>query len=139
MLVLRQGQNQVLIYRLQIANYLYTCHVHAAPPTKPEGISVISTTATSLTLSWMEPVESYGQDVLFYAINCTSTKHSFELEMVHNTTITIETSRANTNYSCCISARNSVGFGGDECITVVTAEGTPTNITGIYIYIYMCM
>ncbi len=95
-----------------------------APPTEPERIAVVSTLTTSLILTWSgEPAESYGQHVLFYSVNCTSATHTVRVERVYNTTVNVFGLTPNSNYTCCVSAKSSVGVGQLECIVVTTDKG----------------
>ena len=104
------------------------CHAHYTctdSPTEPQYLKVISNT-TSFVLSWTEPAESYGQAILFYSINCTSAHHNVEIQRAYTTSVNVSGLIDNTNYTCCVSARNSVGVGLHECIVAVTAIGTYT-------------
>ena len=91
-------------------------------------------------LTWTEPAESYGQAILFYSINCTSAHHNAEIQRAYNTSVEVSGLIANTNYTCCVSARNSVGVGLHQCIVVMTAKllvytGTICNaLKGYYRY-----
>ncbi len=98
------------------------CTLYIAPPTEPEDLKVISNT-TSLVLTWTEPAESYGQAILFYSINCTSAHHNVEIERAYTTSVEVSGLIANTNYTCCVSAGNSVGVGLHRCIVAVTDKG----------------
>ncbi len=106
------------LYPLQLPRTLYT-----APPTEPEDLKVISN-ITSFVLTWREPAESYGQAILFYSINCTSALHNVGIQRAYTTSVNVSGLIANTNYTCCVSAENSVGVGLHECIVAATAKGT---------------
>ncbi len=96
-----------------------------APPSEPEGIGIVSTgNGSPVTLTWREPAESYGQAILFYSINCTSAHHNVEIQRAYTTSVNVSGLIANTNYTCCVSAENSVGIGLHTCIAVMTAIGT---------------
>ena len=98
---------------------------YAGPPTEPQKLFAIVLAYTNgITLTWTEPAESYGQAILFYSINCTSAHRSVEIQRAYNTSVGVSGLIANTNYTCCVSARNSVGVGLHQCIVVVTAKGT---------------
>ncbi len=101
-------------------------HIVTAPPTEPEDLNVISNT-TSLVLTWREPAESYGQAILFYSINCTSTHHDADIQRAYTTSVEVSGLIANTNYTCCVSAGNSVGVGLHQCIVGVTDKGIYTD------------
>ena len=102
-------------------------HNNTAPPTEPEDLNVISNT-TSITLTWTEPAESYGQAILFYSINCTSAHHDAEIQRAYNTSVEVSGLNANTNYTCCVSAAGNsvVAVGLHQCIVVMTAISTGT-------------
>ncbi len=109
-----------------------------APPSEPEGIGIVSTgNGSPVTLTWTEPAESYGQAILFYSINCTSAHHNVGIQRAHTTSVNVSGLIANTNYTCCVSAENSVGVGLHACIVVMTAIGTGTMcnaLKGYYSY-----
>ena len=99
--------------------------IHIVPPTKPEDIVIISSDYKSLTLTWREPVESYG-GVLFYDISCSQLQ---DLNPVQFNT-SANTLRKNvtnlqpfTNYTCCVSASNQAGQGNQSCIIARTQPG----------------
>ena len=99
---------------------------HTGSPTEPQELVVIVWAYTnSITLTWTEPAESYGQAILFYSINCTSTYHNAEIQRAYTTSVDVFGLIANTNYTCCVSAGNSVGVGLHQCI-VMTAISTGT-------------
>ncbi|XP_064392934.1 uncharacterized protein LOC135340513 [Halichondria panicea] len=94
------------------------------PPTEPQKVAIVSAYTNGITLTWTEPAESYGQAILFYSINCTSTHHNAEIQRAYNTSVNVSGLIANTNYTCCVSAGNSVGVGLHQCIVVMTAINT---------------
>ncbi|XP_064392937.1 phosphatidylinositol phosphatase PTPRQ-like isoform X2 [Halichondria panicea] len=92
-------------------------------PTEPqELVAIVSAYTNGITLTWTEPAESYGQAILFYSINCTSTHHNVEIQRAYITSVNVSVLDANTNYTCCVSAGNSVGVGLHQCIIVMTAK-----------------
>ena len=110
--------------------------MYTAPPTEPEDLKVISN-ITSFVLTWTEPAESYGQAILFYSVNCTSAHHNVGIQRAYTTSVNVSGLIANTNYTCCVSAENSVGLGLHTCIVVMTAIGTGTMcnaLKGYYSY-----
>ncbi len=108
-----------------------------ARPTPPRNVAVSSIHPTnSITLTWTEPAESYGQAILFYSINCTSAHHNVEIQRTYTTSVNVSGLIADTNYTCCVSAENSGGVGLHTCI-VMTAIGTGTicnALKGYYSY-----
>ena len=103
----------------------FFAYIYIVPPTKPEDIVIISTDYKSLTLSWREPVESYG-GVLFYTISCSRLQ---DLNPVQFNT-SANTLRKNvtslqpfTNYMCCVSASNQAGQGNQSCVSARTQPG----------------
>ncbi len=97
---------------------------HTGSPTEPQEVATVSAYTNGIRLTWTEPAESYGQAILFYSIHCTSAHHDVEIQRAYNTSVEVFGLIANTNYSCCVSAGNSVGVGLHQCIIVVTAIGT---------------
>ncbi|XP_064392932.1 tyrosine-protein phosphatase Lar-like isoform X3 [Halichondria panicea] len=93
-------------------------------PTEPQEVAIVSAYTNGITLTWTEPAESYGQAILFYSINCTSAHHNAEIQRAYNTSVEVSGLNANTNYTCCVSAGNSVGVGLHQCIVVMTAINT---------------
>ncbi len=96
--------------------------MNTGPPTEPQQVAIVSTLTTSLRLTWSEPAESYGQHVLFYSVNCTSATHTVRVERVYNTTVNVSGLTPNSNYTCCVSARSSVGLGKLECTAITTSK-----------------
>ncbi len=98
---------------------------YTGSPTEPQELVAIVLVyyANGITLTWTEPAERYGQAILFYSINCTSAHHDAEIQRAYTTSVTVYGLIANTNYTCCVSARNSVGVGLHRCIIVMTAIG----------------
>ncbi|XP_064392916.1 phosphatidylinositol phosphatase PTPRQ-like isoform X3 [Halichondria panicea] len=94
------------------------------PPTEPQEVATVSAYTNGITLTWTEPAKSYGQAILFYSINCTSAHHNAEIQRAYNTSVNVSGLIANTNYTCCVSAENSVGVGLHRCIVVMTTINT---------------
>ncbi len=111
------------VYERTIVIYL---SFYTGPPTEPQEVAIVTTYTNGITLTWTEPAESYGQAILFYSINCTSAHHNVEIQQAHTTSVNVSGLIANTNYTCCVSAENSVGIGLHTCIVVMTAIGTGT-------------
>ena len=89
---------------------------------EPEGITTVYNGINNLTLAWREPAESYGQDILFYSISCTSlSNHTITIESVLRMSAHVTGLNSNTNYTCCVSAMSSVGPGNSVCISVSIA------------------
>ncbi len=99
---------------------------YTGSPTEPQEVAIVSAYTNGITLTWTEPAESYGQAILFYSINCTSAHHNAEIQRAYNTSVEVSGLNANTNYTCCVSAGNSVGVGLHQCIVVMTAINTGT-------------
>ncbi len=111
--------------------------IHTGPPTEPQEVAIVSAYTNGITLTWTEPAESYGQAILFYSINCTSAHHNAEIQRAYTTSVEVSGLNANTNYTCCVSAGNSVSVGLHQCIVVMTALGTGTicnALKGYYSY-----
>ena len=99
---------------------------HTGSPTEPQEVATVSAYTNGIRLTWTEPAESYGQAILFYSINCTSAHHNAEIQRAYTTSVEVSGLNANTNYTCCVSAGNSVGVGLHQCIVVMTAINTGT-------------
>ncbi len=102
-------------------NELLCLNFYTGPPTEPLEVAIVLAYTNSITLTWREPAESYRQAILFYSINCTSAHHNVGIQRAYTTSVNVSGLIANTNYTCCVSAENSVGVGLHTCIVVMTA------------------
>ncbi len=117
----RTERGMLTQYEQAIVIYL---SVYTGPPTEPQEVAIVSAYINNITLTWREPAEIYGQAILFYSINCTSALHNTEIQRAHTTSVNVSGLIANTDYTCCVSAENSVGVGLHTCIAVMTAIGS---------------
>ena len=94
-----------------------------AVPGPPDNYTGISTSSSSITLSWKAPIESNGiitnYSIQYFAIAAGKT---LQISLTSSqTTTTLSGLLPYTNYSCSITAHTSVG-GGPAATTSVTTE-----------------
>uniref|UniRef100_A0A1X7V2V0 Protein-tyrosine-phosphatase n=1 Tax=Amphimedon queenslandica TaxID=400682 RepID=A0A1X7V2V0_AMPQE len=122
----------------------YTCHLAAAngigegpaaslnvttleasPESEPENLTIISTSSSSLVLTWSKPIQPNGI-IVKYTINCSS--GIFDNETIDNIVV-LNGLVPYTNYTCSVSAHTRIGVGPAAIVTGQTDESTPEAIS----------
>ena len=93
------------------------------PESEPVNLRIISTTSSSLVLTWSEPIQPNGV-IVKYTVNCSS--DIFENETIDNIAV-LDGLKPFTNYTCSVSAHTKIGVGPAATITGQTDESSKSH------------
>lgn len=92
--------------------------LHAKPPTRPTKV-VANVTCDSVMLTWDEPKDNGGMAIVQYVLNYGKERYNTEDTYPQ---YFIEGLKPSTSYTIQIQARNKMGVGDHETVTVTTKE-----------------
>ena len=94
------------------------------PSAPPDHIN-ISTTSTTITLSWSPPRLAHQNGIIVnYQVTCRLKDDVIYQATVSNTRVIITELEPFTNYSCSVSASTVVGSGPAAQLNIITEKGT---------------
>ena len=93
-------------------------------PGAPQNTKVLSTSLSTITLSWSPPLvsELLGLAVFNYIINCTTSLNSLSYAVMYteSQSATLSNLLPFTPYNCCVAVSSSHGRGKPACHSTVT-------------------
>lgn len=90
------------------------------PESEPENLTIISTSSSSLVLTWSKPIQPNGI-IIKYTIDCSS--GIFDNETIDNIAV-LSGLEPYTNYTCSVSAHTRIGAGPAATVTGQTDESS---------------